>query len=75
MPKKEKKEKVEEEEVEEEKEKTYLVIDPDNADRVYTKEIHGFNLTLTSGKVEAVSAEMMELLKKASSFLKFEEVK
>jgi hypothetical protein len=55
-------------------EKQYLVRDPEDADRIYTKEVHGFNFELKKGEVETVNEAEMKLLKAASPFLSFEEV-
>ena len=55
--------------------KKYLVRDPEDMDRVYTKAVHGFDFVLEHGKVEEVNEDEMGLLKKASPFLAFEEMK
>ena len=55
--------------------KRYFVNDPENADRIYTEAVHGFNFTLEHDKTEEVSEAEMKLLKKASPFLTFTEVK
>lgn len=54
--------------------KQYRVLDPEDADRVYTKAVHGFDFKAEKGKAEIVDEATMKLLKQASSFLEFEEV-
>ena len=53
-------------------EKRYRVIDPEDADRIYTVAVHGFDFSAKKGEVEEVDENLMKLLKKASPFLSFE---
>lgn len=53
--------------------KMYLVHDPENADRIYTRETHGFSFTMVKDKTEEVSEELKEKLEAISPFLVFTE--
>ena len=55
--------------------KKYLVNDPEDADRIYTKAVHGFDFKLSKGKTEEVNAKELALLKAVSPFLTFTEIK
>ena len=51
--------------------KKLLVRDPENAERVFTTAVHGFDFHLAQGEVKEVNEAEMKLLKQKAPYLEF----